>query len=175
MVLQPEICQPTQPVGLAPADGFRRNTEPHGGPGLHLPDDDRAALAGDDVDLTFLTAPVAREDLQPGVAQMGDGDVLAIAPDRVLGPHLTTSAATMRCGGDAVVLRGTRCGRPGAWRGCGLGPGVDLAVGLARRRERRDLHPVDLLRLLARAGGRLNRRHRHTLTVARGGHAARSR
>src|SRR4051794_41917221 len=105
MVLEPEISQPTQPVRLAPADGFRRDAEAHRRPGLDLADDDRAALARDDVDLTLLAAPVAREDLQPGVAQVGDGDVLAVAPDRVLRPHLTTSAATMRCGDDRSADR----------------------------------------------------------------------
>src|SRR4051812_20767645 len=93
MLAQPQQRKPPQLVGFLARDGFDRQPADSGRPSLHLADDKGAALARDDVDLTFRASPVAFDDLQPGLAQMPDGDVLAVAPDRVLGPHVTTSGS----------------------------------------------------------------------------------
>src|SRR5438067_12777899 len=97
MLLQPQVGEPAQPVGLAPGDGLRRNAVERARAGLDVADDQRAAFAGDDVGLAFGAAPVTREDLQPGLGQVPDRDVLAVTSDGILGAHATTSAATMRC------------------------------------------------------------------------------
>ena len=69
--------EPAQPHRLGERHGLDRLAEARGPARLDLADDDPVAVAGDDVDLTVLAAPVALEDGQPLVAQVPDREVLA--------------------------------------------------------------------------------------------------
>ncbi|GAA4991942.1 hypothetical protein GCM10023317_19450 [Actinopolymorpha pittospori] len=87
MVGEPAPGEAAQPSRLVPGHRLERGAETQPGAGLHLTDDQRVTVTGDDVDLAYLAASVAREDDEPGLLQMPDRELLAVASDQVFHVH----------------------------------------------------------------------------------------
>ena len=119
-----------RPPHLIPAYGLGRRAEPVAAPGLDLhEDEDVAPVAHDDVDLDAWAAPVAVEQDQAPLDQVGDGDALAVAADRVLGPGVRrlSSSCDRRCRSGGVA------GSPGVIELWTAGVGNCLWLGVLWR------------------------------------------
>ena len=101
---QPADPAPTCAASTASAGSPNRGA----GPGLHLAEDQRCAVHGDDVELALAAPPVARRDQQPASLQVARRHVLAAAAERVLRCH----AVHDRAAGRAADRLGQLCGRP---------------------------------------------------------------
>ena len=106
--------EPPQPHGLGEGDGLDRLAEPRRPAGLDLADDEAVAVAGDDVDLAVLAAPVAVEHLHALLAQVAHGQRLAVAAQARAGPR--------RAHGRGRADGRGRAGRAARWR---VGAGHD--------------------------------------------------
>jgi hypothetical protein len=69
---------------LALVHRFLRCTEPRPAAGLHLDEDQRVSILGDDVDLTEAGAPVPREDAVSLFLEVGERSGLPCVADPVL-------------------------------------------------------------------------------------------
>jgi len=81
---------------------LQRVTEPEPRAGLDLADHERIPVAGHQVDLAQLTSASCGEHHHAVADQVPFGHPLAVASERVLGPHVTTSIATVEA---AVITR----------------------------------------------------------------------
>jgi hypothetical protein len=107
---EPAQGEPPQPNRLRADHGFGGITEAGARAGLHLADDKRVTVGGDDVDLALGAAPVAVQHPQPRRLQVPRGHLLAEAPDRALDPSHRASPRP----GTTLAKRAGSTGEPGA-------------------------------------------------------------
>ncbi|GFN07535.1 hypothetical protein Smic_60910 [Streptomyces microflavus] len=79
--LQPDLGEPPQPLRLDRGDRGHGMFEPVRPAGLHLAEDQRVTVPGDDVDLSGATAPVALDHGHSGVGQQPRRQILAVPPE----------------------------------------------------------------------------------------------
>jgi hypothetical protein len=100
MRAKPTRSEPLQAGGFHRGDSLQRTAEAGPAPRLDLTDDERVPIAGDDVDFSDITPPVAIKNDKPHRLQMPDGDVLAVPTQRVLRSHSRITSTGERVGAE---------------------------------------------------------------------------
>jgi hypothetical protein len=115
---QPPLGQGPEPALLDRPHRLHGVTEADRPAGLHLAEDERVPLTGDDVELAVPAAPVPVEDPQALVGEVGGGDALAVGAEIRCRSHPPTvrraRALFQPRGGSVDSPRG--CGRRGGAR-----------------------------------------------------------
>ena len=78
---EPALGQDPESALLDVADRFNGVAKADRAAGLDLAEDERVAVAGDDVELAVAAAPVPVEDAQAAVGQVGGGDALTVGAE----------------------------------------------------------------------------------------------
>ena len=105
---QPALGEGAQPALLDRGHRLDGMAEADAAAGLDLAKHERVALAGHDIELALAAAPVAVEDAQARVGQIGGGDALAVDAKVRGGGHATTLAGTAAASPYPVPICGRR-------------------------------------------------------------------
>src|SRR3954470_10153403 len=87
---EPALRQGAELASFGGGHRLDRMAETGPPPGLHLAEDERLRVPGDDVELALPAAPVAVEHPQTDVGEVGGGDVLAEGAELESGGHPAT-------------------------------------------------------------------------------------